>query len=118
MDGWQLDKDLLMGARVYSPYTCIFVPHWLNSFATDREAYRGDLPIGVCFHKMAGRFMASCRHPMTDNKVYLGLFDNKEAAHMAWVDRKLSIALELKCEMDVIDERIYDGVASIINSMR
>lgn len=118
VDGWQLDKDLLMGARVYSQYTCIFVPHWLNSFATDREAYRGDLPIGVCFHKMAGRFMASCRHPMTDNKVYLGLFDNKEAAHMAWVDRKLSIALELKCEMDVIDERIYDGVVSIINSMR
>jgi len=118
VDGWQLDKDLLGGVRVYSPSTCIFVPHWLNSFATDRAVYRGDLPTGVCFHKMAGRFIATCRHPMTDKKTYLGLFDTKEAAHTAWVERKLSIALELRREMDSIDERIYHGVTKIIKSMR
>ena len=118
VDGWQLDKDLLGGARVYSPCTCIFVPHWLNSFATDRAAYRGDLPTGVCFHKAAEKFMATCRHPMTDKKTYLGLFNTKESAHKAWVERKLSIALELRREMDSIDERIYHGVTKIIKSMR
>ena len=55
---------------------------------------------------------------MTDKKAYLGLFDTKEAAHKAWVDRKLSIALELRFEMDSIDERIYHGVTKIIKSMR
>ena len=118
VDGWQLDKDLLGGERVYSPCTCIFVPHWLNSFATDRAAYRGECQIGVSFHKQSGRFEANCRNPITGKRDFLGLFCCQEDAHAAWMKRKLSIAIDLKGDMDAIDKRIYDRVVSIIESAR
>ena len=48
----QLDKDILSpGNKVYSPATCIFVLPKTNYFFTDSRAARGDLPVGVSFHK-------------------------------------------------------------------
>lgn len=49
VDGWQLDKDILVkGNKVYSPETCCFVPHEINSLLTKRQNDRGKYPIGVC----------------------------------------------------------------------
>ena len=47
-DGMALDKDILVqGNKVYSPETCRFVPHYINSLMTDAGAIRGELPCGV-----------------------------------------------------------------------
>ena len=44
----ELDKDILVkGNKVYSPETCRFVPHYVNSLLTDDGAARGELPLGV-----------------------------------------------------------------------
>lgn len=117
-DGFALDKDLLSDAGAYSPESCIFVPAWLNSFTIDCGAARGAYPIGVCFHKLAGRFLARCCNPMSKKTEHLGYFDIPEEAHLAWRTRKLEIALELKPKMDEIDIRIYPRIVEIINNAK
>lgn len=47
-DGYQIDKDLYVeGNREYGPFTCIFVPYWLNYLFTDAKKARTNLPQGV-----------------------------------------------------------------------
>ncbi len=120
VDGWELDKDILYDDRVYSPETCIFVPSWLNSFTIDSGSSRGELPIGVDFHKQAGKYRARCSRPLAGRRgrLSLGLFDTPEEAHLAWLARKLELALELKPKMDEIDLRIYLRVVEIINNAK
>lgn len=48
----QLDKDILKkGNKVYSEDTIILVPKKLNLMFTKRDESRGNLPIGVVYHK-------------------------------------------------------------------
>lgn len=113
----QLDKDILVpGNREYSPDSCIYVPRWLNSFLNDRGASRGELPIGVSIHKQTGRCQSHCSNPITGKLHGLGTFATPEAAHQAWLTYKLSLAEQLKPEMDAIDVRIYPNVVTIIKS--
>ena len=92
----QLDKDLLVeGNKVYSPKTCVFVTRMVNMFTTDRGNDRGELPIGVDWHKGSGRFRSRCRNPFTKKNEHLGLFDCEQEAHQAWLRRKLELAYEL-----------------------
>lgn len=58
-----------------------------------------------------------CRNPITGMNEYLGAFDDQELANATWRYRKLEICLELKGEMDSIDDRIYNGVLRVIASM-
>ena len=118
IDGFQLDKDILSDGAVYSPSSCIFVPQWLNSFTIDSGATRGAYPIGVYFHKGKGRFIAQCGNPMSKKQERLGYFTTPEEAHLAWLNRKLELALELKPKMDEIDIRIYPRVVEIINNAK
>ena len=117
VDGFALDKDLIGVGKLYSPECCVFVPRWLNNFVADRGAARGDLPIGVSWHRQAGKYRARCNHPF-GKKEYLGLFSLPEQAHQAWLSRKLEIAAELKPMMDEINVRIYPGVIEIIRSAK
>lgn len=115
VDGWQLDKDLLViGNRVYSPDTCIYIPRWLNSFLLDCGASRGKYKIGVIWNKQANKFQVRCRNSLSNNKEHLGYFDNEDTAHAAWLARKLEIAFELKPKIDKIDLRIYPNVVDTL----
>lgn len=118
VDGWQLDKDILSDSREYSPETSLFVPRWLNSFITDSGAARGAYPIGVYFDRGRGKFEAQCSNPMSKKTEHLGYFSTPEEAHLAWLTRKLELALELKPNMDEIDQRIYPRVVEIINNAK
>lgn len=54
--------------------------------------------------------------PTIDGKQgHIGLFSTPEAAHAAWLTRKLEIANELKHLMDDIDARIFPRVIEIIS---
>lgn len=118
IDGFDLDKDILSDSREYSPSSCIFIPNWLNKFNTDRRNHRGEYPIGVTRHNQCSRFVARCKNALTGNDEYLGLFSTQEEAHLAWRNRKLELALELKPKMDSIDLRIYPRVVEIINNAK
>ena len=118
VEGWQVDKDVLTDNRVYSPDTCLLIPSWLNKFITNSSSIRGEFPIGVSFHKLTGMFVAQCGNPASGKREHIGLFKTPEEAHMEWVKRKLSIAMERKGDMDKIDERIYDRVVAMILSSK
>lgn len=95
-EGKHLDKDLLFeGNKVYGPETCVFVTQMVNNFTIDSKATRGDLLIGVCWHKKAGKFLAQCNNPFTKKLEQLGLFTTEQEAHEAWRKRKLELAHEL-----------------------
>lgn len=116
-EGSSLDKDLLIvGNREYAPYSCIYVPQWLNTFTIDCGAVRGEFPIGVSLHKPTGKYTARCRNPKTGKRHCLGSFTSPEEAHEAWLKRKLELAAQLKPEMDAIDQRIYNNVVTIIRA--
>ena len=116
-EGEQLDKDLLSpGNREYGPDACIYIPGWLNSFTVDRGALRGEFPIGVHLDRCWGKYQSYCRNPITGKQHKLGYFTTPEAAHETWLTYKLSLADQLKPEMDAIDHRIYPNVISIIKA--
>ena len=118
VDGCNIDKDLLGDSRVYSPEASLFVPTWLNTFTVDSGAIRGEHPIGVNFNIRSGKFVSKCRNPISRKREYLGHFTTPEEAHLAWLNRKLELALELKPRMDEIDLRIYPRVIEIINNAK
>lgn len=74
-----LDKDILVkGNKIYSPATCIFVPHRINSLFTKANNIRGEYPIGVDYSKVMGKFEA--KYSSKDKVVRLGYFDTPEEA--------------------------------------
>lgn len=111
---WQgnhLDKDLLVeGNKIYSPETCVFVSRQVNLFLNDREAMRGDWPIGVSWREDKQRFHAACNNPFTRKQEYLGLFATPEEAHLAWATKKLDYALSLAKEQT--DPRVSAALIS------
>lgn len=110
---YHLDKDLLIvGNKIYSPESCIFIPQWLNSFMSGAMAIRGDWPIGVSFSKSHRKFESYCNY--MGKRKHLGLHATPESAHLAWKMCKLEIAEKRKSEMDIIDVRIYPNVVKII----
>lgn len=116
-DGYEVDKDLLfIGNKIYSKKTCILVPQWLNVFTASAKSIRGEFPVGVSKRKGKDDFEAYCN--FDGKRMRLGVFSNSESAHRAWMEKKLSIALSKKNEMDDIDERIYPNVVSIIKGMK
>ena len=92
----QLDKDLLIvGNKVYSPETCVFVSKLVNSFVTDSISKRGEYKIGVDWHKRDRRYRASCHNPFNLKQEHLGYFTNEEDAHEVWLSKKLEHARKL-----------------------
>ena len=76
-----LDKDILhKGNKVYSPNTCIFVPHSINVLFTKRDKARGKYPIGV--YKMGNKFNAQLNKD--NERIYLGTYDTPEEAFQAY----------------------------------
>ena len=113
IDGYNLDKDLkIVGNKVYSSNTCLFVPVWLNCFLSDCRSVRGVLPIGVV--KDHNTFRARCNNPKTKRREHLGNFKSEQQAYEAWLLKKLEFAFELKTEMDIIHKDIYPNIVKMI----
>ena len=91
--GKSLDKDIVVPrSKLYSPETCAFVLTATNLFVLASDACRGDYPIGVCLHKLTGKYQASCKNPFTGKQEFLGLFSTPEEAHEGWRKRKHELA--------------------------
>lgn len=108
---WDLDKDLsLEGNMVYSPETCVFIPHKINTLFLSSGRTRGMYPQGVTFDKSANRYTAQIRKGGTTIK--LGRYDCPISAHRAWQNEKLSHIIE------TVDSYDLGGKASLFISKR
>ena len=104
-----LDKDLLIqGNKIYSPETCIFVDHIVNSFVLDSAKSRGKYPLGVNWNTESRKFLSRCRNPFTGKSDHLGYFEDESEAHLAWKKRKHELACQLAelCS----DSRVADNL--------
>lgn len=107
---FQMDKDLLVkGNKTYGVDTICFIPQEINSFLTNRKNHRGNLPVGVVYHKRDGLFQASIR---LDGRIkYLGGFKTVEEAF-----RQYKIAKENQAKVlaerwrEKIDPRVYHAL--------
>jgi len=93
VDGYELDKDLLSGeSKIYSPETCIFIPHQLNSFLTTNiQSSNTSGNSGVYWDKNCKRWRSSIS---IDGTKYerLGSFKEKGDAIKAYNEKRKQMA--------------------------
>lgn len=109
---WPLDKDILFtDNKVYSPETCILVPHWLNNFVIESGATRGKYMLGVYWDNQRGKFKSQVSiGEGTGKQKCLGRFTDELSAHLAWKAAKLQMIHDRKDELNQIDHRLYDAL--------
>jgi hypothetical protein len=92
----EIDKDFLSRSfpgKLYSPETCLLIPHDINKFMTDHGEDRGKWPQGVDFLK--GRLrVRCCGHKPTP---YVGMFPVTAPweAHNAYLTAKWDVAEDI-----------------------
>jgi len=93
---YDLDKDLkIKGNKLYSPETCLFVPHAINSLLNDSAAARGPYPVGVCYDRSRGKLKVQIS--IDGKRRTLGRFTTKEAASKVYIKAK-NAEMKRKCE--------------------
>ena len=108
---FQLDKDLLIkGNKVYSEYSCVFIPTEINSLLVKREALRGTHLIGVSWSKTNKAFMAQvCKNK--GKPEHLGYFNTEIEAFNAYKVAKESFIKEQANKFkSQIDPRAYNAL--------
>ena len=87
-----LDKDILFkGNKIYSPETCVFVPHTINTLLLNCKRKRGKYPLGVNYEKAKGKYRAALR---VDGKIVkLGHFDTAEEAFKTYKRHKEALII-------------------------
>ena len=113
-ESMELDKDILIkGNKIYSPQTCIFVPHNINCLFIKNNSLRGDLPIGVGFHKRDCKFYAQCNFIKGEKKKrgWLGYFDSEEEAFTCYKNFKEKYIKQVADEYkDLIPIELYEAM--------
>lgn len=104
-----LDKDILIkGNKIYSPETCIFVPHNINCLFTKTDKSRGVLPIGV---NKKGKKSYQTKVSFKSKTVHIGYFNSENEAFNAYKITKEKLIKQLADEYkDKIPQKLYDAM--------
>lgn len=85
VDGYSLDKDIL-GGKIYSRHTCLFIPQKLNTFIKDVS-----IPCGSYFDKSRNRYQAYTK-AFSGGRINIGRFKTEcEAIFYAKTAKMLEI---------------------------
>lgn len=107
--GLCLDKDWLGSGTLYSPNTCAFVPHGVNSALL--EPVVGDHPLGVSEKFDDGRLHVFISQIyISGRKVHLGVYQTAESAHNAWKTAKIANLEKLLSKYPALDKRVCERV--------
>jgi hypothetical protein len=108
MIGWHLDKDILVrGNKIYSPETCCFVPHDINSLFRNNKKVTNNLAVGV--HKSFDNFTAYIHKNNT--ATYIGTYRTIEEAFQAYKAEKEKYIKEVADKWkDKIDPKVYEAM--------
>lgn len=106
----ELDKDILIkGNKIYSPDTCIFVPHRINSLFTKANSIRGELPIGVTFRKKNNKYSARCQ--CGNYRKYIGEYNTAAEAFYAYKTYKENYVKQIAEEYkDKVPKKLYNAM--------
>ena len=112
-----LDKDILFkNNKVYSPETCVFVPHDINSLFVKNNASRGNLPIGVHWKKKNQKYEVRCslfdiQTQKYKRVEYLGLYKSIEEAFNSYKQfKEENIRQVAEYYKDRIPEKLYEAM--------
>lgn len=109
---WDIDKDILIkGNKLYSPETCLLVPHNINSLFTKSNKTRGKYPIGVVKH--GKKYQANCQNMLDNKRKYLGTYDNPQSAFRVYKRYKENLIKQIaKQEYDKgnITDKCYNSM--------
>lgn len=110
LTGYHLDKDLLVngGSKVYSEYTCCFVPKDINSAIALQKDRKGTL-LGVTKYNYGSKFRAEVC--IGGVRTYLGVYDTEDEANSVYVKHKTKFLMELAEKYrETISERAYNAL--------
>ena len=112
---WCLDKDILIkGNKAYSPETCCFVPHEINTLLLDCKKSRGELPVGVSKTTDGKKYRV--RLQMFGRSTYLGIYPTVDQAFQAYKQAKEAYIKEVANKWkDKIDQRVYEALMNRIS---
>ena len=101
-----LDKDILVkNNRLYSPKTCVFVPHKINMAIVNKKASRGKLPVGVQYREKTRK------HYCAYLAGRLGYFDTPIEAFYCYKKAKETELKNMADQYkDLIPKNLYDAL--------
>lgn len=111
----ELDKDILFKHnKIYSPETCIYVPHTINSLFIKCDKSRGGSVIGTTPRKN-GKYEAQCWliNPKTgkSKNEYLGRYDSQEEAFEIYkYYKEKNIKQVADYYKSLIPQKVYDAL--------
>lgn len=105
-----LDKDILFkGNTVYSPETCCFVPHCINTLFLNCKKCRGDCPLGVHFDKDKGKYRAEMA--FMGKSVKLGTFETAEDAFARYKEYKEDFIKDMaELHKNELPDKVYQAM--------
>lgn len=110
-----VDKDILIkGNKIYSPQTCCLVPYNVNTLFVKNDAKRGELPLGVRYHKVINKFTSQYSDPFNNNRIqYIGNFETPEEAFYAYKKEKERVIKQVAEDeylKGTISKKCYDAM--------
>lgn len=103
MQAWSLDKDLLSQAsKIYSPETCLFVPHYVNAFTSNSKQKGGKL-LGVT-SSSKNRFQVKM------GGEYIGNYISALEGHLAWVKAKAAKAKDIAIQFETTHPKLFEAL--------
>jgi len=109
IENYELDKDLLGDGKLYSPETCSFVPHKINTLLKTQRK-ESFLPIGV--YRNGKGYVAICQGDNGKLRC-LGTFKTKEKAQRVYGAYKAAIvwdAATASYNAGKISRRVYEAL--------
>lgn len=124
VDGYSLDKDIIDStSRIYSPFTCAFVPAVVNSCILDKIT-NTEYPLGVSYFKKDKNMVSERTKPYRTTiskfcKVHhIGLYSTIEEAHLHWQTHKVEYLKNIVDEYkDLLDEKVILGLSTRIQKI-
>lgn len=105
-----LDKDILFKEnKVYSPETCCFVPHAINTLFLNGKKNRGNLPLGVHFDKSKEKYRAEVS--FMGEQIKFGTFDTAEEAFGRYKEYKEKFIKDMAIQYKgKIPDKVYQAM--------
>ena len=101
IDGYDLDKDLLGGDKIYSPETCIFIPPALNAFLANNHSTNKSGYIGVSWDNARNKWDA-CITDGNGKNNRIGYYTDIKDASAAYKAQRKIYAQEWRAKMNGI----------------